>query len=44
MKEFTLKVNSYEISKVVSCSIPLVLTLTWGTDILFEKLRPETGG
>ena len=21
-----------------------MLTLTWGTDILFDKLRPETGG
>ena len=26
------------------CSISLMLTLTWGTDILFDKIRPETGG
>ena len=26
----------------MSRSISLNLTLTWGTDILFDKLRPET--
>ena len=45
MKGFIiLKVNSKEISKVVPCSVSLILTLTWGIDILFEKLTPETGG
>ena len=33
-----------QISKVVSCSVSLALTLTWRTDILFGKLRPETRG
>ena len=27
----------------MSRSISLMLTLTWGTDILFYELRPETG-
>ena len=44
MKGFILKVNSYEISKVVPCSVSLMFTLNWGIDILFEKLTPETGG
>ena len=44
MKGFILKVNSYGISKFVSCSVSLMLTLTRGTDMLFEKLRPEIGG
>ena len=30
--------------KFLSCSISLMLTLTWGTDILFDKFRSETGG
>ena len=33
-----------EVSKVVSCSVSLILTLNWGTDTLFEKLTPEIGG
>ena len=33
-----------EVSKVVSCSVSLILTLNWGTDILFEKLTLEIGG
>ena len=28
----------------MSCLISPMLTLTWDTDILFGKLRPETGG
>ena len=44
MKGFLLKANSLDISKVVSRSVSLILTLTWDTDILIEKLRPETGG
>ena len=43
MKGVILKVNSSEISKVVSCSVSLMLTLTWGIDILFEKLTSEKG-
>ena len=27
----------------MSCSVSLILTLTRGTDILFEKLTPEEG-
>ena len=37
-----LKINSYRTSKVVSRSISLMLTLTWGTDILFDTLKLET--
>ena len=33
-----------EVSKAVSCSVFLILTLHWGTDILIEKLTPEIGG
>ena len=40
---FILKVNNEEISKVVPCSPSLILILTWDIDILFEKLKPETG-
>ena len=32
-----------EVSKVESCSVSPILTLNWGTDILFEKLTPEIG-
>ena len=38
MKEFIFKVNSFEISKVVSCLVSLMLNLTWGIDIFFENL------
>ena len=44
IKGFILKVNSWEILVVVSCSVFLMLTLTWDIDILFEKLTAETGG
>ena len=37
-------INSSGISKVVPCSVFLMLTLTRGIDILFEKLTSETGG
>ena len=43
-KVLSLKVNSYEISKVLSSSVSCMLTLAWGIDILFEKLTPEIGG
>ena len=41
---FILEVNSLEVSNVVSCSVSLMLTLSWGIDISLEKLTPETGG
>ena len=44
MEGFILKVNSWEISKVVPCLLSIMLTLTWGIDISFEKLALETGG
>ena len=28
--------------KVVTCLVSLMLTLTWGTDTLLKKLKPET--
>ena len=43
MKRFFLKVNSLKVSKVASYSVSPMLTLTWGIDILFEKLTPEKG-
>ena len=36
-----LEVNSLEVSNGVSCTVSHMLTLTWGIDILFEKLPPE---
>ena len=42
MKVFIPKVNISENSKIVPCSVSVMLTLTWGIDILFEKLTPET--
>ena len=46
MERFILEVNvnGLQVSKVVSCSVFLMLTLTWGIYILFEKLTPEIGG
>ena len=44
MEGFILKVYSWVVSKVVSCSIYFMLTLNWGINILFEKLTPEIGG
>ena len=41
---FTLEVNSLESLKVLSCSLSLKLTTTWGIDIPFEKLTPEIEG
>ena len=43
MESFILEVNSYELSKVVSCSVSLVLTFTWGIDKLFERLTLQIG-
>ena len=40
MEGFILEVNSYEVSKAMPCLVPLMLTITWGIDILFEKLTP----
>ena len=36
MGRFIIEVN-------VSCLVSLMLTLTWGVNILFEKLTPEVG-
>ena len=45
MEEFILGLTvKKEVSKVVSSSVSLTLTLNWDTDILFEKLTPEIGG
>ena len=33
-----------EVSKVVSCSVSVILTLNWGIDNIFEKLTKEIGG
>ena len=41
---FIFEVNSLEVLNIVPCSVPLKLTLAWGSDILFEKLTPEIGG
>ena len=43
MKRLIFEVNSSEASKVVSCSVSLMLTLNWGIDTLFEKLTSEIG-
>ena len=32
------------VSNVVSCSVSLMVTLNWDTDILFGKLTPEIIG
>ena len=40
---FFLEINSEEFSKVVSCSVSLMLSLTWGINMLFGKLTPEIG-
>ena len=43
MEAFILKVDSEQVSKVESSSVSLLSTLTWGIDILFEKLTPQIG-
>ena len=43
MEGFTLGLTvKKEISKVVSCSVSLMLTLNWDTDTLFEKFKKVT--
>ena len=43
MEGFTLGLTAKEeISRVVSCSVSLILTLDWDTDTLFEKLKKVT--
>ena len=43
MEEFTLGLTvKREVSKVVSCSVSLMLTPNWDTDTLFEKLKTVT--
>ena len=44
MEGFIPGVNIWEVPKVVSCSLSLMLTLTLSTNILFEKLAPQIGG
>ena len=45
MKGFILGLTvNEEVSKVVSCSVSLILTLNWVTDISFEKSKPEIEG
>ena len=40
MEGFNLELTvNKEILKVVACSIPLMLTLNYGTDVLLEKLK-----
>ena len=41
MEVFIIEVNSFQI--LYHVQFPLK-SLTWGTDMLFEKLTPETGG
>ena len=43
MERFTFEVNSYEVSKAISCSVSLMLAFTWGIEILFEKLTLQIG-
>ena len=43
MEAFILKVDGEQVSKVESSSVSLLSTLTWGIDILFEKLTPQIG-
>ena len=43
MEGFTLGLTiKKEVSKIVSCSVSLMLTLNWNTDILLEKLKKVT--
>ena len=45
MKGFILGLTvKEEGSKVVPCSVSLILTLNWVTDISFEKSTPEIEG
>ena len=44
MEGFILEVNGWVVSKVMSCLVSLMLTLTWSIDILSKKLTPEIGG
>ena len=43
MEGFVLEVNGLEASYVESSSVFLLLTLTWGIDILFEKQTSQIG-
>ena len=44
MEGFIFEINGYEVLKVQSNSVFLLLILTGGIDILFEKLTPRIGG
>ena len=41
---YIIMIKSEEVSKAMSCSVSLMLTLTWGIDTLFQKLAPHIGG
>ena len=41
MEGFILELDVYEILKVESNSVSLLLTLTWSISILFKKLTSE---
>ena len=43
MEGFIFEVYVKEISEAESSSVSLLLTLTWGIDILVEKLTPQVG-
>ena len=43
-KDLSLRLTVKEVSKVVSCSVSLMLTLTWGIDISSQKSAPEIRG
>ena len=43
MEGFIHEANNYEVSKIMSCSVSFILSLTWVIDILFEKVSPEIG-
>ena len=43
MEGFILEVYDYEVSKVKSSSVSLLLTLTWSIYVLYEKLAQQIG-
>ena len=43
MEGFILEVYDYEVSKVKSSSVSLLLTLTWSIYVLYEKLTQQIG-
>ena len=43
MEGFIFEVYVNKVSEAESSSVSLLLTLTWGIDILVEKLTPQIG-